>query len=64
MATTKRTDKPILNFIVDPVMLRRIDDYRYRNRFPTRAAAVKWLIEYAIKQNPRPDEEGRKPSGR
>lgn len=36
-------------------LLRRIDDFRFNNRFPTRAAAIKWLLDWALKQNPTPD---------
>jgi hypothetical protein len=38
------SDKPYLNFIIDPVLLKRLDDFRYRRCFPTRPAAVKWLL--------------------
>ena len=48
------TDKPILNFVIDPELLQRVDDFRYKQRFPTRAAAVKWLLLWALKQKPQP----------
>lgn len=51
------TKKPILNFVIDPRLLKRIDDFRFRHRFPTRAAAVKWLLEWALKQKPDPAKE-------
>jgi len=58
MATTRRTgDKPILNFVLEPVLLRRIEDFRFRRRFATRSAAVKFLIDYALRQNPNPKEK-------
>lgn len=50
------TEKPILNFVIDPELLVRVDDYRYKNRFPTRATAIKWLLEWALKQNPKPKD--------
>ena len=57
--------KPILNFVIDPALLKRIDDFRYKQRFPTRAEAVKWLLGYALSRNPKPQtDEGQKPSGR
>jgi hypothetical protein len=58
MATTRRTDKPILNFIIDPALLKRVDDFRYKHRFPNRAAAVKWLLDFALKQNPQDARRG------
>lgn len=42
------TDKPILNFVVDPELLKKLDDFRFKYRFVTRAAAVKWLLEAAL----------------
>jgi hypothetical protein len=44
--------KTLLNFIVDDSLLKRIEDFRYKNRFPTRAAAIKWLLDWALKQKP------------
>jgi hypothetical protein len=48
------TDKPILNFAIDPALLARLDDFRYRRRFPTRAAAAKFLLDHALNQDPDP----------
>jgi hypothetical protein len=42
------TDKPLLNFVIEPDLLKRVDDFRYKNRFPTRAAAIKWLLKAAL----------------
>lgn len=42
------TKKPFLSFVIDEELLKRIDDYRYKNRFPTRAAAVKHLLKVAL----------------
>ena len=46
------TDKPLLNFYVAPELLKRLDDFRFRNRFANRAAAIKWLLEWALSQRP------------
>ncbi len=48
------TDKPILNFVIDPELLERLDDFRFKYRFESRAAAVKWLLEWALRQKPNP----------
>lgn len=45
-------NKSLLNFIVDDNLLKRIEDFRFKNRFPTRAAAIKWLLDWALKQKP------------
>ena len=50
-------EKPLLNFVVEPDLLKRIDDFRYKQRFPTRAAAIKWLLDWALSQKPAPKQE-------
>lgn len=47
------SEKPYLNFVVDPNLLKRIDDFRFKNRFATRAAAIKWLLEWSLDQKPK-----------
>jgi hypothetical protein len=48
------SDKPYLNFVIESDLLRRIDDFRFKHRYPTRAAAVKWLLDWALNQKPTP----------
>jgi hypothetical protein len=48
-------EKPLLNFLVEPELLKRIDDFRFKNRFESRAAAIKWLLDWALDQKPKPD---------
>src|SRR5258708_665643 len=38
------SDKPYLNFLVEPELLNLIDDFRFKNHFATRSAALKWLL--------------------
>ncbi len=45
----------LLSFVVDGTLLKRLDDFRFRHRFASRAAAIKWLLEWALKQNPKPE---------
>jgi hypothetical protein len=51
------SDKPFLNFVIDQQLLKRVDDWRFKHRFPTRAAAIKWLLDWALNQKPTPKEE-------
>jgi hypothetical protein len=44
--------KPLINFIIEPSLLKRIDDFRFKNRFGTRAAAIKWLLAWALDHKP------------
>lgn len=44
------TDKPRVLITFDEEFLKKIDDYRFEKRFPSRAAAIKHLIEIGLKQ--------------
>lgn len=48
------SDKPLINFVIDRDLLKRVDDFRFAHRFASRAAAIKWLLVYALHQNPKP----------
>jgi len=43
------TEKPFLNFVIDRELLDRIEEYRYRNKIPSRAEAIRILINEALK---------------
>jgi len=53
-----------LAFSLNADLLRRIEDFRFRYRFPTRTAAIRWLIEHALASgahpNPNKQDEGQK----
>ena len=51
-----KTDKPLLNFVIDPELLKRVDDFRFKHRFQTRAAAIKWLLDAALKAKLAPEK--------
>jgi hypothetical protein len=52
------SEKPLLHFIIEPALLKRLDDFRFKHRFTTRAAAIKWLLSWALDQKPTvPKEE-------
>lgn len=48
------TEKPLVGLNVEQSLLDRIDDFRFEHRFPSRAAAIKWLLEWALEQHPQP----------
>ena len=52
-------DKQMLTFVVDLELLNEIDDFRYDNRFPTRAGAIRWLLEWAVRKAPAPARKRR-----
>jgi hypothetical protein len=47
-------EKSLLNFLVEADLLKRIDDFRFKHRFESRAAAIKWLLDWALNQKPTP----------
>lgn len=44
------TEKPRYTIIVDEEMLKKIDDFRFENRYPSRSAATIELIRLGIEQ--------------
>jgi hypothetical protein len=48
------SEKQFLHFVIEPVLLERLDDFRFKHRFPTRAAAIKWLLNWGLGQKPAP----------
>lgn len=51
---TTPSEKPFLSFVIDEDLLEWLDDFRYAERFPSRAAALKWIIRWAREQQPKP----------
>lgn len=53
------SDKPFLSFVVEPDLLKRLDDFRFANRFESRAQAIKWLLDAGLsaKLKPKPTKE-------
>lgn len=49
--------KPLVNVLMEPERLARVDDFRYSHRFKSRAAAIKYLIEWALERSPEPTPE-------
>lgn len=47
------TPKRYISVLFEKDTLAAIDDFRYKNRFPSRTEAIRWLIEYALKQKPK-----------
>ena len=38
----------VINFLIDDALKERIEGFRFNNRFPRRADAIRWLIEDAL----------------
>jgi len=52
------SEKPFLSFVIEPDLLKRIDDFRFKNRFDSRAAAIKWLLAWGLDQKPAAPKAG------
>jgi len=52
--------RQMLTFFIDTELLDRIDDFRFDNRFPTRAGAIRWLLEWALRKAPPPGRPPRR----
>ena len=51
--TSAKPQTPVL-LRLEKGMLEKIDDFRFAHRFPSRTKTIRWLLKYALKQNPRP----------
>ena len=45
------TTKPKIIFVADDDMVKRLDDFRYENRMPTRSEAIRRLLDEALKKH-------------
>ncbi len=48
------SEKTFLNIPISKELMKRIDDYRFEMRFSARTEAIRFLLEYALKQKPKP----------
>lgn len=48
----RKSKTPLVNILIEPDLLNALDEWRFINRFPSRAAAMKWLIETRLVQKP------------
>mgnify|MGYP000946336712 CR=1 FL=1 len=46
--------KPLINVLMEPELLARVDDFRFSHRFKSRAATMKFLLDWALKKEPTP----------
>jgi metal-responsive CopG/Arc/MetJ family transcriptional regulator len=44
----EETAKQFVNIAFDEKLLSRIDDFRFKHRFPSRVEAIRWLIKAAM----------------
>jgi len=44
------TNKPVLNFVIDDELHKRLDDYRFENRLRSQSEAIRRLLDLALRQ--------------
>ena len=54
------SQKPKLLLVVDDDLINRIDDFRYENRIPSRAEAIRQLIEIGLQARPKTTQKKEK----
>ena len=54
------TEKPRFTVIGDDELLKRIDDFRFENRYPSRSAATLELIRLGLEQLEKEQEKAKK----
>jgi hypothetical protein len=50
-------NKQLVNVPFEPDLLSQVDDFRFSHRFPSRIAAIKWLLTDHLKDSPQPKPE-------
>lgn len=58
------TEKPRYTVIVDEELLKRIDDFRFENRFPSRSAATLELIRLGMEALKKQQKETKEQDGK
>ena len=53
------TEKPRYTIIVDEELLKKIDDFRFENRYPSRSAATLELIRLGMEAIKKKQKEGK-----
>jgi metal-responsive CopG/Arc/MetJ family transcriptional regulator len=53
----KDDEKQYVNVLFDEKLLSRMDDFRFKHRFTSRTEAIRWLLDWALKQKPTPPEQ-------
>jgi len=50
-----RVDKKFINIGLEVALVDAIEEFRFKQKFGTRADAIRWLLAYALKAKPKRD---------
>ncbi len=56
-------EKQMVHLLIDQPLLKRLDDFRFGYRFESRAAAARWLMEWALNKKAKPGDLRRASGG-
>jgi metal-responsive CopG/Arc/MetJ family transcriptional regulator len=59
MAIPPAKPSALMHFTIDTELQDAVEDFRFKHRFNQRSSAIKWLLRWALEQNPTPDEAGK-----
>jgi hypothetical protein len=48
----------MIHLRLDDGLLKRLEDFRFKQRFESRTAALRWLLDWGLKQKPAPGQKG------
>ena len=51
-------ERQMIHLRLDRVLLKRLDDFRFRHRFESRSEAARWLMKAALEEKLTPKGEG------
>jgi metal-responsive CopG/Arc/MetJ family transcriptional regulator len=52
----RKTLSHLIHLRLKKELLEKLDDFRFTHRFESRTETIHWLLEYALKQNPKPNK--------
>jgi len=53
---TATPGKQPVHVLLEEDLVEKLDDFRFTNRFETRAAALRWLLRWALERDPKPGD--------
>jgi len=52
----RKTLSHLIHLRLKKELLEKLDDFRFTYRYASRTETIHWLLEYALKQNPKPNK--------
>jgi metal-responsive CopG/Arc/MetJ family transcriptional regulator len=52
----RKSTAKLIHFRLKTELLKKLDDFRFEQRFESRTETIHWLLEFALKQNPKPNK--------